>query len=733
MKNVRLVILITSLLPGVLFAQQPYGLKKRVLWTQSRVVGFPDPPLPYRLERVFRELTFKQPIATGIFPGNDLIWVATHQGSYGGDSQIRVFADKPDVDSTELFLQRPEIVYGLAFHPRFAENGYLFVGCNGKSEELGEVATKVLRFTLEPSLPYSCDPNSSQVVIQWPSNGHNGGDLAFGPDGMLYVSAGDGTSDSDLNLAGQDLSTLPGSILRIDVDHASAGKQYSVPADNPFINTPGARPEIWAYGFRNPWRITFDVNTGQLWVGNNGQDHWESVHLVQRGENHGWSVFEGSHPFRLQRQRGPTPPVAPIVEHPHSEARSLTGGVVYNGSKHPTLRGAYLYGDYATGNVWAVRHDTVRVTWKQQLSRSTLQIAGFGIDSSGEPVIVDHGGGLYQLAPNLPQPDAPPFPRLLSETGLYNSTTENRVDDALIPYSVNAPLWSDGSSKERFIALPGKEQIGFKAKGGWDFPDGAVLVKTFSLNVDDDSTAKPRRIETRLLHRQDGEWYGYSYAWNKQQTDAELVAAAGMDQNFDTGDGSESRNQTWHYPSRSECMVCHSRAANFVLGLSTAQMNKAHDYDGVTDNQLRALEQIGVLSVDGKSKLPKRPEQYPQLANPLDETSSLEDRARAYLHANCANCHMDAGGGNSNIALEFDTKGEKMSLFDAPPVHDSYGIANAKLIASGAPQQSVLLQRVSRRGAGQMPPLGSSLVDKAGIRLLDQWIRSLKVANESSE
>src|SRR5262249_22920486 len=187
------------------------------------------------------------------------------------------------------------------------------------------------------------DPKSALTIIEWDSNGHNGGDLAFGLDGMLYVSSGDGTSDSDTNLTGQDLTKLLAKVLRIDVDHPAPGQAYAVPPDNPFVKTPGARPETWAMGFRNPWRLTIDKKTGDLWVGNNGQDLWEQAYLVERGANYGWSVMEGSHPFYLNRKAGPTPFARPIVEHPHSEMRSLTGGIVYYGSKLPQLRGAHMY------------------------------------------------------------------------------------------------------------------------------------------------------------------------------------------------------------------------------------------------------------------------------------------------------------------------------------------------------------------------------------------------------
>ena len=616
-----------------------------------------------------------------------------------------------------------------------------------KEEE--PLGTRLVRFQVGRHDPPRSDLSTETLLLEWPSGGHNGGCLKFGPDGYLYVATGDSSGIADQYETGQDLSNLPGAILRIDVDHAEGGKQYSVPEDNPFVDFQGARPEIWAYGLRQPWKMSFDRATGDFWTGNVGQDLWEMIFRIEKGGNYGWSITEGSHPFRPERKRGPTPILQPIVEHSHTVARSVTGGYVYHGSQLKDLVGAYLYGDYDTGKIWGLRYDGENVTSHEELADTSIRLVAFAEDHAGELYLVDHmGGGIHHLVPSPDSGSGADFPRKLSETGLFASVANQTPAPGLIPYSVAAPRWDDGASQERFMALPGDSQIEYETiefpqpapggRFGWKLPDGTVLVQTISLEMEKGNPASRRRLETRILHHErltgteevgDQYWQGYTYLWNEEQTEATLLENPdGLDRTYlirDSDAPGGQRQQTWHFPSRSECTVCHNMAAKYVLGVNTLQLNTDHDYGGVVDNQLRTLEHLGIFT----KPLPESPKELPHLVDYRDETQSLDQRARSYLHANCSHCHRKWGGGNADFQFLFSLDLAETGAVGTRPGQGTFQIPHARVLAPGDPYRSILLYRMSKLGRGRMPRVASNVIDEYGLRLLRDWIAQLPAAD----
>ncbi len=293
-------------------------------------------------------------------------------------------------------VNNEEGMLGFAAHPDFSENGRVFLHYSAAP---GRTRNHISEFRMDVATGV-IDPGSERVLlsVDQPRGNHNGGTITFGPDGFLFIGLGDGGSAGDPFGNGQNLATLLGTILRIDVDHADAPLRYRVPADNPFVTDDGARGEIWAYGLRNPWRFSFDRDTGELWAGDVGQVESEEIDLIVKGGNYGWNYREGTRRFRRNwRVAGPF--IDPVIEHGRGEARSITGGYVYRGQSIPTLRGWYVYGDYATGLMWALRYEDERVTGHRFIAH-VPEIASFGEDQSGELYVVSLTGLIYKLTPN---------------------------------------------------------------------------------------------------------------------------------------------------------------------------------------------------------------------------------------------------------------------------------------------------------------------------------------------
>jgi uncharacterized repeat protein (TIGR03806 family) len=716
------------------------GRSSRVPWTGSKIVGTPEPPSPYAVEPAFPRLKPRFPVVLVRAGGTERLFLGELQG------RISSFPDDPDCDRTDLALDLAKVhpdfsaLYGLTFHPRFEENRYLYV-CYVLKNGLPD-GSVVARFTMSRTDPPVIDPRSERVILRFWSGGHNGGCLDFGNDGYLYISTGDGTDPAppDSLNTGQDCSDLLSSILRVDVDHPEPGKGYRVPPDNPFAGMSGVRPEIWAFGFRNPWKMSIDHATGDLWVGDVGWELWEMIFKVKRGGNYGWSIMEGPQPVNVEGRRGPGPIVPPLKVHPHSEAASMTGGYVYHGTRFPELAGAYIYGDYQTGTVWSLRVRGDTVVEHKELARTPLHLVAFGENRQGELYLLDHDrtGQIYRLVRNPAATARSDFPRRLSQTGLFASTRDQRPAPGVIPYSVNAELWADGATAERFLAVPGEGRIRLDERGNWRFPEGSVLVRTVFVAGDDRPAGGPRRVETQLLHFQDNAWRPYSYVWDDDQADAVLADAAGMIRKISVGGpgqgGGLARDYRVH--ARAECILCHNpwvEAKTLVygfqsaspLGVNTPQLNRMRDEGGRPVNQLRRLHELGLLSWTPE------PERSPRLVDPYDDSAEPGQRARSYLQTNCAHCHQFNAGGTANIALGFEVPLDGTKTVNVRPIQGTFQIAGARIIAPGDPSRSVLYYRVSKLGGGRMPRVGSNEVDVRAVRMLHDWIAGMPASEKA--
>lgn len=359
-------------------------------------------PAGLTLEPAFPSLEFTRPVDLQ-HPGDgtNRLFLVEQAGI------IHMFENRPDVIETGVFLDirdrvndqgNEEGLLGLAFHPDFEDNGYFYVDYTAASPRRSVIA----RYRVDPGDPNRADPGSETVLLEvaQPFSNHNGGQIAFGPDGFLYIALGDGGSGGDPQGHGQNLATLLGSILRIDVDNPSEGRQYGIPSDNPFVDgAGGARPEIYAFGLRNPWRFSFDPATNRLWAADVGQNRFEEVDVIQKGLNYGWNIMEGNHCFEPEEGCDRTGLTLPVWEYGRDEGSSITGGYVYRGSRAPQLEGRYLVADFSTGRVWALRYEGGPTAESELLMDTNLNISSFGVDENGEQYVLAFDGSIYHFSP----------------------------------------------------------------------------------------------------------------------------------------------------------------------------------------------------------------------------------------------------------------------------------------------------------------------------------------------
>ena len=324
-----------------------------------------------------------------------------------------------DIGKRKPYVKDEEGLLGMALHPMFASNGKFYAFYSAHKP----LRSVVSEFRVGKGGTIDLKTERKLLTIERPFWNHDGGCIIFGPDGKLYITHGDGGAREDPHDNGQNLSTLRGTIMRIDVDKATDGRPYGIPKDNPFVNRKGARGEIWAYGLRNVWRMSFDRETGDFWAADVGQDYWEEVNLIVKGGNYGWRTREGFHESLSSKSRSKITPskiknpeklLDPVIEYPHSPAQavkskfnkhghglSITGGYVYRGKNIPALRGAYVYGDYKTGTIWAFRQSGGKVTeYGQVLGPNPIRfVASFAEDQAGEQYMLgfEGKGRIYRI------------------------------------------------------------------------------------------------------------------------------------------------------------------------------------------------------------------------------------------------------------------------------------------------------------------------------------------------
>jgi len=950
------------LLTGQNAGAQAYGLTSRVsvgaYFDGVLPTVPPATPTSWSTAVAFPSLTFQNPLGLLPLPGTNTLIVWEREG------RIWSFDNNAGTTAKTLILDLhnqcqgwdDEGLLGLAFHPNFATNHYFYIWYNwvtpgtvqGNSTTRPPNATsthqRLARFTFNPTTGLA-DPASELVIIDQIDHNtwHNGGGMFFHPtNGFLYLTNGNDANNANDQVINKGFF---GCILRIDVDkrggtisHAPTTRaveevspnwpQYYVPNDNPFVGVSGALEEIYGLGLRSPHRMTYDAVSNRIFIGDVGEGTKEEVDVIEPtdpgGLNFQWHQIEGYGGDLTGTYFGVNK--RPMIDYTHgSDGSAVIGGYVYRGTAIPQLVGRYVFADNISNRIYMLDESThTATTPASKIYLTTMPkgpgpnsgsdytgISSWGYDANGELYLCQLssvGGQIYKLlGTGGNDGGTTPLPATLSATGIFSNTASLTPSTKLIPYSINAPFWSDGALKSRWAVIPDSTTVGFAPTGEWTFPAGSVLVKHFELAADDTNSAIHRRLETRLLIKMaSGGAFGATYKWREDNSDADLMTDASLSEgtaismasslgtltavdigapahagstsrtgddititaggtdvwgttdqfhfaylqrtgDFDlrmkvnsitqanaiskiglmargslaansqyaysityppaggraydfeyrTADGAsagatqvispgtafprwvrlrrlgnvftsltstdgtnwtvmgsttiampqtvyfgvaacaltgtatttatvhlerDTRLQYWYYPSRSDCLACHSQNAGSVLGLKTRQLNCTQLFSstGVTDNQIRAWNHIGLFSnAPQESSIPS----LDKLSAATDGTASLQQRARSYFDANCSQCHRP-GGAPTYWDARYDTPLLQQGIVNGQ-VGNNLGITGLKVITPQDLTHSAIYTRVNLVGANQMPPLARGQIDTNGVTMLSQWINSL--------
>lgn len=731
----------------------------------------PEQPRPstgsWTLTNAFPNLTFIDPVEMQPVPFSNRLMVVEKAG------RLVVFEQDENVTSKTVLIDiRSQVesshdsgMMGLAFHPEFGQAAspnkdflYIYYRYTPQKSERNKAYCRLSRFTWDANTN-AIAPSSEFVLINQYDrhNWHNGGGIFFGNDGFLYVSVGDEGGANDTYGSGQkrNLGLLAG-VLRIDVDndpsrsHAirrqprnpatppsgwpnTYSQGYSIPNDNPWPSPDGSQlEEFYAIGLRSPHRMTIDRPTGRIYLGDVGQGSREEISNVVRGANLQWPYREGN---RTGPKAKPNPLTGfdqpPLLDYTRTVGTCVIGGFVYRGALHPELQGKYIFGDHGSSRIWSLEETgsgpvtTQLLTLTRHGPGPKRGMSAFGVDAAGEIYVMSlagtdlDGGRIYRLdktSGGIPEP-----PALLSQTTAFSDLWTLTPSPGVIPYEVIQPLWSDGADKKRWIAIPNdgtpdtaSETVGWSEQGHWNFPNGTVLIKHFEF--------PHRRLETRFFVKgDDGDWFGFTYRWRTDGSDAELLPGPAVDEAIPLPDGG---SQTWHFPGRNECSTCHTDEANTVLGVKSRHLNSSITYPltGRTANQIVTLNRLGFFSPSVNEA---------NLSNILtsknqdDTSATLERRARSYLDINCSQCHQPAAPTQAAFDARLDTAPWFQDIVGVVP-GNNLGIPGGRLVKPGDVARSIVHARVGSLTRGiAMPPLAKNIVDSGGLQLLTDWINSL--------
>jgi glucose/arabinose dehydrogenase len=718
----------------------------------------------YSTENALGTLTFNAPIAIAIPPGEtNRLFVVERGGT------IQVVNNLNTTPTKQLFLDLNAVLsasgetlstsgeqglLGMVFHPNYAQNGHFYITYDFTINENGATKAfdRIARFRVSQNNANQADPSTHTPMVTQldEADNHNGGDLHFGSDGYLYVSLGDeGGANDQYDNARYINKDFFSAILRLDVDlkpgsltpnpHSQASTTYpsavhagtyAIPPDNPFIgatshngftfNSNTVRTEFWACGLRNPWRFSFDPPTGRMFIADVGQDAWEEIDLGQAGGDYGWSYYEGNHNGpRIATLPAGTSYVFPIYEYSHGtgnfQGNSVTGGVLYRGSKFSELFEAYIFCDFIDGHMWALRQNNG--VWSASLLATETNIVSFGTDPrNGDALFANIGSGKIERLVRTGTTGTNP-PALLSQTGAFSNLATLTPNPGIVAYAPNVAFWSDYAIKTRWFSIPNPSAtIDFSKDRNWTFPAGAIWIKHFDLETVRGDPNSRRRLETRFIVKTASGSYGITYKWRSDNSDADLVPETGQDEVINVTVNGTPTTQTWHYPSWNECRTCHTAVGGHALSFNTRQINRFNSYGALNQNQIQYLSDNGYFSepVTGVNN-------FPAFAQSTDTTQSLEWRARSYFAVNCVQCHQPGGAALGNWDARATTPTDSANMINGV-LADNRGDPQNKFVVPGDTSHSMALNRIEGNGVPRMPPLDSNELDPNAIQLLTDWI-----------